>query len=84
MTPVFVMTLGDVIGLSVLALFIVGSIIYGIYLWFRRNLCSHDWREDDRCKNAPSVRGKIFLHWDCRKCGATTDENPTESKGGSE
>lgn len=83
MTPVFVMTLSDIIGLSLFAIFTVGAVAYGIFYLLRQRFCSHDWREDNRAPRGMYCSGPIFLHWDCRKCGKTVHEKPlSESKDG--
>lgn len=61
MSSMFVITLGDVIGLSLLAmLLLVGAVVAG-YLAIRRWLCAHQWRFVDAAYGAK--------YWECKRCG---------------
>lgn len=41
MKPIFVITLSDVIGLSLLGLFLICAIAVGVATWIRRLVCKH-------------------------------------------
>jgi hypothetical protein len=62
----FVITLGDIFGLTVLAIVLVIAAIYGGFTMLERWLCKHDWRFID-----PAFGNKF---WRCNRCGKKHDD----------
>ena len=59
-TPVFVVTLQDVIGFSLLGLILLVAIIYSMFNWIKQSLCKH---------NQGVWENGLSLDCTCKKCG---------------
>ena len=62
----FVITLGDIIGISVIAGLILLATLFGFYILTNQYFCKHKWQFVD-----PSYGSK---YWKCFKCGKKHDD----------